>query len=683
MTTRRESPYGTWESPISAADVAAGARGFEQVALDGDAIWWIETRPEEKGRSVVMRWRPGAGVEEITPRGFSARTLVNSYGGGAMTVGEGRVVFSNFSPADFPGTRDQRLHLQAPGMQPRPITPQVNTRYADGVLDPRRNLLFCVREESDALLHGQAQQTLVAVDLDGGKLPVTLAEGADFYACPRLSPDGRQLAWIEWDYPSMPWEGTRLCVADLRPDGTARNARKLAGDPAEHIAPSLNPVLQEALRVSGESLTEPRWAPDGTLYCVTDRLEVDGERWWNLHRVTDEGLTPVTKEAAEFTAPLWRLGASSWDVLSDTEALCAVTRQGTWSLARVDLSTGALTPLDLPWTQIGHVHTGEGFAVFTAGSFTEPTALIRLDLATMRHEVIRASGEPTAEAKACFAAPERIEVPTGDGSETTHAFYHPPLNPGFTAPEGDRPPLLIVIHGGPTAAVSASVKLDIRYFTSRGFGVVDVNYRGSTGFGRAYRQRMYGGWGVVDIEDCVAVARHLADADKVDPYRIASRGGSSGGYTTLALAAFTDLLSAAASYYGISNLEMIATDTDKLEARYAELLLGPWPRAQKLFKARSPLFHAGDIDCPLILFQGLDDPVVPPPQARVLIDALMEKKLPVAANFYEGESHGFRMKANIIRSLEQELSFYGTMMGFTPAGRLDTPEIHNWPSGEG
>lgn len=683
MTDPICAPYGAWVSPISAAAVAAGARAFEQVLTDGDMIYWVESRPDEGGRSVVMRSDGISPSEELTPVGFSARTLVNSYGGAAVAVQDGEVFFSNFAPPDFPGSKDQRIHAQHAGQQPRPITPQVRTRYADGVIRRGTGTGIWICEQSDVTLNGQDKQSLVAIDLSGHKLPRTLVDGGDFYACPRLSPDGRKLCWITWDYPSMPWEGTRLYMADIDSDGGLGNITRVAGDPVpeDMIDVTLNPVLQDALRYSSESILDPKWAPDGTLYFASDRVEVSGERYWNICRYRNNKVEVVTRIKGECAKPMWRLGTSGYGFSARSEMLLSYSVEGESTLARVNLETGAVHNLDLPYSDISHLQIGNGFAAFVGGRPDAPAALVRLDLKSMAATEIRSSSDGLADAiKAVISVPEKISAPIGTDTDVeTHAFFYPPNNPHYVAPATDRPPLLIFVHGGPTAATGSNLSLQIQYFTSRGFAVVDVNYRGSTGFGRAYRQRMYGHWGVVDTEDCVAVANHLIGQDLVDRYRIASRGGSSGGYTTLALATFTDLLTAAASFYGISNLEMIATDTDKLEAHYAELLVGPWPRANKVFKQRSPLFHVDRIGCPMIIFQGLDDPVVPPDQAQVMIDALLKAGLPVASTFYKGEGHGFKMFKNIVSSLEQELVFYGAVMGFTPAGDLTQPEIKNWP----
>ncbi len=669
--------YGAWTSPIAPDALAEGTRKIELIRLDGASVVWVESRPEEGGRSAVMRWTPDTCAEDATPRWFNARSLVNSYGGGAMAVRSGTIVFTQFSPEAFPKTKDQRVYRQDNGKLPVPITPAVAASYADFEIDAANGVVYAVMEEATVLTNGQATQTLVALDMSGARMPRILASGGDFYAAPRLSPDGRHLAWITWNYPSMPWEGTELWMAEINPSGDLRAPQKVAGNPAEQVDPMLNPVLQRLMRFSDTSITQPVWSPGGQLYVVSDQVEVAGHRWSNICRVERRALIPVTRDAVEFAAPAWQLGGASFGFASDSEIIATMTRDGLWSLVRVDTGTGHVSTIDTPFTAIRQLHVSGGAAVFLAGSFTEPSGIYRMDLASQEIRLIRSTGPPLDAAVAdCLAAPRSITFYSGEGC-AAHAFHYPPRNPRFTGPEDEKPPLVVMIHGGPTAAAATSLDLTIPFFTSRGFAVVDVNYRGSTGFGRAFRRAIYGGWGKVDVEDCIGVVSALVAEGLVDPHRIVSRGGSSGGYTTLALATFTDLLSAAASYYGISNLEMIAKVTDKLEAHYAELLLGPYPSASKLFRARSPLYHADRIDCPIILFQGTEDPVVPPEQARVLIAAMAARNLPHAYEFYEGESHGFRKAASIVGSLEEELSFYGKFLGFTPHGPLKAPVIHN------
>ena len=678
-TGQKSLPYGEWVSPIPPDALAEGVRKIEQICVDGDAAYWVEVRPDEGGRSAVMRWTKDKGAVDVLPRWYSARTTVNSYGGGAMAVRDGIVVFTQYAAEAYPKTRDQRLHVMRPGKLPKPITPAAAVSYADMEIDPDRGVVYCVMEEAGFLTNDQPTQSLVAIDLKGEAPPRVIAEGGDFYAAPKLSPSGRQLAWITWNYPSMPWEGTELWVGEIDPSGAIRAPRKVAGEPAAEIDQSLNPVLQDLMRFSDEAITHPVWSPDERLYAISDRVEVAGDRWPNICRADADDLTPVTAESAEFSAPLWRLGASSFGFVSEHEIVSCVTRQGTWSLERVNVDTGTTTTIETPFTSIGHLHVSNGVAVFEAASFTSASAIWRFDLTTEELTQIRSvAPSPSADVQACLANPQPMTFATGPaGEKTAHAFFYEPKNPNFNAPEGEKPPLIIMVHGGPTSAAGTGLDLTIPFFTSRGFAVVDMNYRGSTGFGRAYRRAIYGGWGVVDVEDCVAAVHALVSDNRIDANRVVSRGGSSGGYTTLALATFTDLLSAAASYYGISNLEMIARITDKLEAHYAALLVGPYPSASKLFRARSPLYHASGIDCPVIMFQGKEDPVVPPDQAQVLIDEMEARKLPYAFEFYEGEGHGFRKAKSIVGSLEKELAFYGTFLGFSPSGTLKRPQIQN------
>ncbi|SFP94374.1 Dipeptidyl aminopeptidase/acylaminoacyl peptidase [Tranquillimonas alkanivorans] len=676
---RQTRAYGEWASPIPASALAEGARKIEQICLDGDVITWIEMRPDEGGRSAVMRWSPGGAATDVLPRWFDARTTVNSYGGGAMASRGGVLVFTQYSADAFPKTRDQRVHRQDPGALPVPITPPVAASYADLEIDPAQGVVYAVMEETNVVTNGQPTQSLIALDLAAKAPPRILAQGSDFYAAPRLSPDGRKLAWITWNYPSMPWEGTELWVADIDPSGALRNPHKVAGAPAAHVDPMLNPVLQRLMRFSDEAVVQPLWSPAGRLHAVSDRVEVNGDRWANICRAEDGRLAPVTREAAEFAGPAWQLGGSSYGFVSETEVVAAMSRNGTWTLVRVNTETGETQLVDTPFSSIEHLHIGNGAAVFVGASFTAPAAIYRMDLATGETELVRATRPALDEdVQACIRAPRSITFRSGpDGAGQSHAFHYAPLNPHFEAPEEEKPPVIVVIHGGPTGAAKPALDLTIPFFTSRGFAVLDVNYRGSTGFGRSFRRAIYGGWGKVDVEDCLGAVAALVRDGKADPHRVLSRGGSSGGYTTLALATFTDLLSAAASYYGISNLEMIARVTDKLEAHYAELLLGPYPSASKLFRERSPLFHAERIDCPIILFQGTEDPVVPPKQARVLIDEMKARGLPHAYEFYEAESHGFRRTSSIVGSVEEELSFYGMILGFTPDGPLKAPQLRN------
>ena len=683
-----KAKYGSWASPISAQIVAAGARGIQQIMIDGEKIYWVETRPDEGGRYVVMT-NGEDGPKTLTPAGYSARSTVNSYGGASALVHEGVVYFANFNPK----AGDQNLYRQETDGTPQAITDTGKTTYADFVFDQARNRLIGIRESDTEKLHGQPKQDLVALCPHGGKPAVALAEGMDFYAAPAISPDGKRIAWISWNYPSMPWDGTQLFVADFADDGTLINVLKIAGEPTSRPqGEGENPIQYEAACFSNQSIMQPKWRADGTLMFVSDAFEKDGERWWSLFHHDGNNTHHLTDMAAAIGGPAWNLGFSTYDILADGSVILAFTSNGEWQLAHLQTESGqgprkpgdaGFKHLDIPFSEIGHVRALGNDVCMVGGSYTQPSSLVRLEGAEFSPTIIRSSMDREELNAICdvLCAPEFISFKSKDGA-TAHGFHYPPHNPAHEGVDGEKPPLLIFVHGGPTAGATAALQPKIQYFTSRGFAVLDMMYRGSTGFGRGFHQSLYGHWGVKDIDDCVAGAKELARQGKIDGKRVASRGGSSGGYTTLALATFTKELAAAVSYYGISNLEMIAKLTDKLEARYAELMIGPYPQDQEVFKERSPFFEASKLTTPLLIFQGCDDPVVPPPQAEVMIRELFDHGLPVAYKFFPGESHGFRIRQHIIECQEAELAFYAKLMGFdVPQGTFEL-KLYNYPKPE-
>ncbi|RME57389.1 MAG: S9 family peptidase [Caldilineae bacterium] len=617
--------------------------------VDGDAVYWLEMRPEEGGRYVLVRRSPDGRLDDLTPAPFNARTRVHEYGGASYLVAGGVIFFSNFA--------DQRLYRQDPGAAPSPLTPAVDMRYADGVADAGRNRIICVRE--DHTRAGQeAQNTVVAVDMSGGSLEdggQVLASGHDFYAAPRLSPDGSQLAWVAWNHPNMPWDDTELWLADVTADGGVTNARRIAGG-------------------VDESVLQPHWSPDGVLYFISDRTG-----WWNIYRWRNGQVEAMHERAAEFAGPAWVFGNADYDFLSETSLICRFSENGRSQLARLDLQTGVLEPIDTPFTVIGYVHVQGSRVVFAGGAPDRATAVAGLDLDTGQIETL-SKVEDSGIDPVYFTRPEPIEFPTTDGA-TAYAFYYPPHNPDHQAPADDRPPLLVISHGGPTGATTDAQDLRIQYWTSRGVAVVDVNYRGSTGYGRAYRQALYGRWGIVDVDDCIHAAQYLIGRDAVDANRVAIRGGSAGGYTTLAALTFRDFFKAGASYYGVSDLEALALETHKFESRYLDQLIGPYPEKKELYLERSPIHHVDRLACPVIFFQGLEDKVVPPNQAERMVDALRRKGIPVAYVPFEGEQHGFRRAENIARSLDGELYFYSRIFGFALAEPVEPVEIENLPAG--
>jgi dipeptidyl aminopeptidase/acylaminoacyl peptidase len=641
MSLPQVRPYGSWASPISAAEIAAGAVGLSEVRLSGGDVYWIEMRPTEGGRSVVVRWRPGGAAEDCIPPGYNARTRVHEYGGGSYCVAGDTLFFANFA--------DQRVYRIRRGGPPVPITPADSRRYADFAWDARRGRLLGVCEDHSG--EGEPRNTLVALDPDNGEPPCELAAGRDFYAAPRIAPDGAAVAWLEWSHPHMPWDAAELWTAHIDEDGSLRPPIRIAGG-------------------NRESVVQPLWAPDGSLLFVSDR-----DDWWNLYRYAGGRAERLIALEAEFGTPPWVFGMQHYACASSSRSICAFTRGGTWTLASLDADAGRLTPFDLPYTDIGSVQSDGSQAVCLAGSPREPLSVLRLDLPSGRREVLRRATTLAVDPD-YFSAPEPVEFPTA-GGRTAHGLFYPPRNPEYIAPEGERPPLVVMIHGGPTSMTTTALRLNIQYYTSRGIAVLDVNYGGSTGYGRAYRERLNGAWGVVDVEDCCHGAAFLAAQGRVDERRLAIRGGSAGGYTTLACLAFRKVFAAGASHYGISDCAVLAQDTHKFESRYLDTLIGPYPERRDLYAERSPLHHLEGLDRPVIFFQGLDDKVVPPNQAEMLFEALRTRGIPTAYVPFEGEQHGFRKAENIRRALEGELYFFAKVLGFELADPIPPVRIEN------
>ena len=646
MSQSRVAPYGSWKSPITSDLIVTATVGLGQIALDGEDAYWVELRPSEAGRNCIVRRTPDGRVEDVTPQGFNARTRVHEYGGGDFAVCDGRLYFVNFT--------DQRVYSQSAGAAPKPITPEKSLRYSDLVIDPRRNLLFAVREDHTA--EGvEAVNSLVTLDVEGagneggGRV---LAAGNDFYSSPRLSPDGSRLAWLTWNHPNMPWDGCELWVGELDEGGAVVASRRVAGGEAE-------------------SIFQPEWSPEGVLYFVSDR-----NNWWNIQRLRDDDTSEAVYETdAEFALPQWLFAMSTYAFDGEGRIVCTYTRGGDWRLGVLDTRSKTLETFELPYTDITYVRAFGSRALFRAGSPTERSAVVEIDLATGATRVLRRASEVEVNPD-YVSTPRAVEFPT-TGGRTAHAFYYPPRNPDFDAPEGELPPLLVKCHGGPTAASTSILRLDTQYWTSRGIAVLDVNYGGSTGFGREYRQRLNGEWGVVDVDDCVNGAKYLVARGEADAARCVITGGSAGGFTTLNALTFRDTFRAGASHFGISDLTVFVGDTHKFESRYLERLVGPYPERADLYRERSSINFTDQLSCPVIFFQGLEDKVVPPNQAELMVEALRRKKLPVAYVAFEGEQHGFRKAENIKRALDGELYFYSRVFGFPLAEEVEPVEIEN------
>jgi dipeptidyl aminopeptidase/acylaminoacyl peptidase len=615
------TPYGSWPSPLSAARVTSGGLRLDQIQLDGADVYWLEGRASEGGRNVIVRRSPSGEIKDVTPAGFNVRSRVHEYGGGAYTVHKHTIFFVNFS--------DQRVYQQDPGGEPQPITPASasasasQAAYADFRMDAMRSRLIGVREF-------EGVNTIVSIP------GTTLVEGADFYSDPIISPDGKFLAWLQWNHPNMPWDGTELWVAVFNPDGSVGSREKIAGG-------------------SDESIFQPEWSPDGALFFVSDRTG-----WWNLYRWRGLAIEAVHAMAAEFGKPQWTFSMVTYAFVDENRIAATYTEGGRWKLALIDPDARRFTPLDLPIEPVESIKarategTENSDIFFIGGSPTVPVAIYRYSTGGKLTVLRSSTTEPIP--------PEWISVPEAvtfrAGARDVHAFYYPPANPEVTGPANTQPPLIVITHGGPTGATLDVLDPKVQFWTSRGFAVLDVNYSGSTGYGRPYRDRLKGQWGIVDVEDAVAGAQAMVAAKKADPNRLIIRGGSAGGYTTLAALTFHDTFKSGASYYGISDLEVLQQDTHKFEARYNDSLIGPYPEAKDVYRARSPIHFTDRLSCPIILFQGLEDKVVPPNQSEMMADAVRKKGLKVKYVTFEGEQHGFRKAENIIRALEEELAFY-------------------------
>jgi dipeptidyl aminopeptidase/acylaminoacyl peptidase len=619
------APFGSWRSPITSDLIVASVVGLSEIQLDGTNTYWIESRPTEAGRNVIVRLSPDGQVTDLNPPPFNARTTVHEYGGGAYLAAGGSVFFSNYA--------DQRLYRIDSGSAPRPITPALKLRFADAFLDRPRARLLCVQEDHRAS-DASPVNTLVEIDIDGTREIRTLVSGADFYSSPRLSPDGTQLAWLSWNHPNMPWIGTELWVADVSPDGSPGAARLVAG--------GLN-----------ESIFQPEWSPGGMLHFVSDRTG-----WWNLYAVRPQGVKPLAPMEAEFGQPAWTLGLSCYAFISENQIACTYTRQGAWELALLDSQTGKLSPLGIAGTDFDYLRANASRVVVRCGAPDAPFAVAELDLQTGKSRILRQSAPTPDDAlRPYISVPKSVEFPSEDG-QTAYAFLYAPKNPAFAAPAGELPPLIVKSHGGPTGATNNTLSFGTHYWTSRGFAVLDVNYGGSTGYGRAYRGRLTGKWGIVDVADCTAGAAWAAAQGFADAKRLLITGGSAGGYTTLCALTFRKVFAGGASYYGISDLEALARDTHKFESRYLDGLVGPYPRAMQVYHDRSPVHFASQLSVPVIFMQGEEDKVVPPNQAEVMVNALRAQGLPVGYFLFAGEQHGFRRSENIKRALDGELSFY-------------------------
>ncbi|MFN0028289.1 MAG: S9 family peptidase [Acidimicrobiales bacterium] len=662
------APYGSWSSPITTELITAASVGLGEVFLDGPRIWWSELRPNEAARVALVV----DGVDQL-PAPWSARTRVHEYGGGAWWVDRGRLYFSNWT--------DQRLYQLEPGggTEPRALTPEppipAGWRYADGRISPDGRWMICVREAHKAD-GGEAANEVVVVPADGGT-PEVVVSGPDFVAAPRFSADGTRVCWLQWNHPDMPWDRTELWVARFS-DGALTQARCVAGQELD------------------EAIVQPEWGPDGLLYFCSDR-----SNWWNLYRLEadGEGLpvgfpVPLTTLESDIALPAWIFGRSRYAFGSDgTTVVFAFGGGDHVHLGVMDLHDHGWRVVETTLASLEAVRVRPGPAgdelVGVGAGFASEPAVVAISLADGHTRLVRAPRDLDQMIRASqtvsdvdgrnildglVSTPEPVRFPSAGGRQA-HGWFYPPRNQRYVAPSGELPPLVVLSHGGPTSAANPAFNLGVQYWTTRGFAVLDVDYGGSTGYGRTYRKLLDEAWGIVDVDDCCAGAEWLAADGRCDPARMVIRGGSAGGFTTLAALAFRSTFRAGASHYGVADLEALATDTHKFESRYLDGLVGPYPAARDVYQARSPIHHTDGLDCPLILFQGSEDVIVPPSQSRAMAAALAAKAIPHAYIEFPGEQHGFRQAANIRRALEAELYFYARVFGFELAQPVDPVDI--------
>lgn len=652
MTSDTVAPYGLWESPISAADVADIGMGsflpLAELKVNRKHVYWIERRADESGRQVIVQLQEDGSVVDRIPPGFNARTCVHEYGGGSYCVHNQTVFFSNYE--------DQKVYRAEPGIDPIAITPAPSggesIRYADAVPAPDGRWLIAVAEEHKS--DGRVLNSLVAIPTDGNMTPQIVASGNDFYSTPKFSSDGKQLAWLTWNHPQMPWNGTELWLGVVEEDFTLTDVRKIAGD-------------------SNTSIFQPEWSRSGRLYFVSD---ISG--WWNLHAFENDHVEHILPQELEIGYPQWIFGLYCYTILSDGNIALIYSKDGVNQLALLDPIGRFFRPLSIPYNSFTppYLQCDEGDKLWVlAGNAFETPSLIRIDPATARTKVVRRAKGTQYDVDE-ISPPVSIKYPTFDGY-TAHAFFYEPKNPSFQPREGELPPLIVKTHGGPTSAARCHLQLEIQYWTSRGFAVVDVNYGGSTGFGKDYRMRLEGNWGIVDTKDCISASTYLVEKGLVDGDRLLIRGGSAGGFTTLSALTFHEDFAAGASYYGVPDLKAMAQLTHKFEAHYLDQLLAPLPEGDEIYFERSPIHHTHRLSKPMIIFQGLEDKVVLPAQAELMVNALDEKGLPYAYIVFEDEAHGFRKKENVIRSLEAEYAFYLQIFGMKSKEMGDELKIHN------
>ena len=645
--------YGTWLSPIQSSLIVENVVTPFEIQVDEKGnVFWVELRPSEGGRYVL---RTNQTSKDLIDKPFNCRTRVHEYGGGSYIVQNGTIYFSH-----FPDQHIYRLDLNG-DHEPKVFSKQSENsslRYADYNIDSLHEQLICVHEDHQN--ESDVRNSIVAISMKDSSMMVTLDAGYDFYSSPRTSPDGKHLIWLCWNHPNMPWDQTELWIGEINSESNYSivNKRKLFGN-------------------ENESIVQPQWSPDGKfIYFVSDR-----NNWWNIYRsgIDGQSLEHVYNMEAEFGGPAWQFASSYYDFDSNGNLVAGYWKDGSAKLSQIDVQTKQLTNITVTdvYTDIRSVHVHGENVYFIGSSSVKPTEIVHLNLKTKKLEIFCHSTQLSIDSR-YLSIPEMVTFKSGKG--IAYGIYYPPKNDDYQVPDQNKelPPLLVRTHGGPTSATTPAFNLRIQYWTSRGYALLDVNYRGSTGFGREYRDSLKDNWGIYDVEDCVEGAEYLAKQNKADRNRVTIDGGSAGGYTTLCALTMTDYFSAGASHYGVSDLETLVRDTHKFESRYLDRLVGEYPAKKDIYQARSPISHVKNLSKPIIFFQGEEDKIVLPSQAESMVNALREKKLPVAYVLFPGEQHGFRKAENIRKSLDGQFYFFSKIFHFQMADAVEPILIENF-----
>ncbi len=644
MSASNIRSFGSWRSPITADIVARGALSFSELQVDGSDVYWLEGRPHENGRSVIVQRSADGKQMDAVPQGFNVRSAVHEYGGGSYAVRSGEIYFTNWD--------DQCIYRASANTLPKPVTAVADInrgyRYADFIISDD-GWIFCVRERHRS--NGEPVNEIVAISILDHGLVRVIASGNDFYSSPRANQDETKICWLSWDHPNMPWDSCTLWVADMTQDKLVLDASPIAG-------------------TTVESIVQPRWSPDGRLFFISDKSS-----WWNLAAWDGRTIEPFIEEKVDQAEAAWQFGYSSYVFLGDGSIIVGASLGGQPLLRHFSPSGRELAAIPCDHSSTRYIAAVDETIFYVGRSPTVLPEIVCINSRTYDQSILKKSSEFDICAED-FSLPKSIKFLTTENAYA-YAYYYAPQNSSTRAPEYEKPPLIVMSHGGPTGATGPELDLKVQFWTSRGFAVVDVNYRGSSGYGRSYRESLKGMWGIYDTADCVAAAQYLIKEGLADETRLAIRGSSAGGYTTINALTFADIFTVGATYYGIADLNALLQDTHKFESRYLESLIGPYQDMKERYYERSAINYMERLSCPIIIFQGLDDKVVPPAQAIMMSDVLRKKGLPFAYVPFAKEQHGFRQPENIKRAMEAELFFYGCVMGFEPHDVIKPVKIEN------